>query len=154
MNFLLTYSYNDDIILTVGSCFKAETDAQVKENMQSILDLYDETAPTLGEAFTDGLAKGILDGVPDVVSAAVEASRAALTAASETMFGKQRSFSRSGLGKASAGMINSVAQHTARDGGTTTINLMTPDGGVLARYVFDPLKQYAAAKGQPIVNPA
>ena|GEM_PF-2520798 len=133
---------------------KAETDAQVKENMQSILDLYDETAPTLGEAFTDGLAKGILDGVPDVVSAAVEASRAALTAASETMFGKQRSFSRSGLGKASAGMINSVAQHTAQAGGTTTINLVTPDGGVLARYVFDPLKQYAAAKGQPIVNPA
>lgn len=133
---------------------KAETDAQVRENMQSILDLYDETAPTLGEAFTDGLAKGILDGVPDVVSAAVEASRAALEAASGTMFGKQRSFSRSGLGKASAGMINSVAQHTAQTGGTTTINLMTPDGGVLARYIFNPLKEYAAAKGQPIVGTA
>ncbi len=133
---------------------KAETDAQIKKNMQSILDLYDKTAPTLGEAFTDGLAKGILDGVPDVVSAAVEASRAALGAASETMFGKRLSFAKSGLGMASAGMINTVSQHVAQTGGTTTINLVTPDGGVLARYVFDPLKAYAAAKGQPIVNPA
>lgn len=133
---------------------KAETNAQVRENMQSILDLYDETAPTLGEAFTDGLAQGILDGVPDVVSAAVEASRAALTAAGETMIGKGVSFARSGLGKASAGMINTVAGQTAQTGGTTTINLMTPDGSVLARYIFDPLKQYAAAKGQPIVGTA
>ena len=133
---------------------KAETDAAVRENMQSILDLYHDTAPTLGEEFTKGLSQGILDGIPDVVRAAVEASRAALEATGKQFyFGHKLRFAQSGMGMGSAGIINGLSGQ-ATGGGNWNINLMTPDGSVLARYVFDPLKNYAAAKGQPIVNPA
>lgn len=146
-------NYATKVALEELSDQRAEMQQEIDAGMKSIAELYEETAPTLGESFTEGLAQGILDGVPLVVSAAVEASRSAMEAWRSSLQGREVPFSRSGMGMSSAGIINTVAAGKAQ-GGPVTINLMVPDGSVMAKYLFDPLKNYAAAKGQPIVNPA
>ena len=66
----------------------------------------------------------------------------------------QMDFSASGLGVASAGMVNGIssALQTA-EGGAVTINLMMPDGTKFASYLLGPLSNYAKANGTPILNP-
>ena len=63
-------------------------------------------------------------------------------------------FASSGLGVASAGMVNGISsafQDTS--GGTITVNLMMPDGTKYASYLLGPLSNYAKANGTPILNP-
>lgn len=63
-------------------------------------------------------------------------------------------FASSGLGVASAGMVNGISsafQDTS--GGTITVNLMMPDGTKFASYLLGPLSNYAKANGTPILNP-
>ena len=63
-------------------------------------------------------------------------------------------FAASGLGVASAGMVNGISsafQDTS--GGTITVNLMMPDGTKFASYLLGPLSNYAKANGTPILNP-
>ena len=63
-------------------------------------------------------------------------------------------FASSGLGVASAGMVNgfSAAVQSNR-GGQYTFNLLLPDGTKLASYTFQPMVDYAKANGTPILNP-
>ena len=61
-------------------------------------------------------------------------------------------FERSGLGVASAGIINSVSGNSSGDN-SYTFNLVLPDGSKLASYMFRPLTDYARANGTPILNP-
>lgn len=63
-------------------------------------------------------------------------------------------FASSGLGVASAGMVNgfSAAVQSNR-GGQYTFNLLLPDGTRLASYTFQPMVDYAKANGTPILNP-
>ena len=61
-------------------------------------------------------------------------------------------FERSGLGVASAGIINSVSGNSGGDN-SYTFNLVLPDGSKLASYMFRPLTDYARANGTPILNP-
>ena len=63
-------------------------------------------------------------------------------------------FAASGLGVASAGIVNGISsafQDTS--GGTITVNLMMPDGTKFASYLLGPLSNYAKANGTPILNP-
>ena len=63
-------------------------------------------------------------------------------------------FASSGLGVASAGMVNGISsafQDTS--GGTIIVNLMMPDGTKFASYLLGPLSNYAKANGTPILNP-
>ena len=64
-------------------------------------------------------------------------------------------FSSSGLGIASAGMVNGISsaiQSTVGDG-SYTFNLLFPDYTKLASYTFQPMVDYAKANGTPILTP-
>lgn len=65
-------------------------------------------------------------------------------------------FASSGLGVASAGMVNGVASavQSGAAGGNYTFNLVLPDGAKLASYTFQPMVNYAKANGTPILNPS
>lgn len=63
-------------------------------------------------------------------------------------------FASSGLGVASAGMVNGFsAAVQSNQGGQYTFNLLLPDGTKLASYTFQPMVDYAKANGTPILNP-
>ena len=64
-------------------------------------------------------------------------------------------FASSGLGIASAGMVNGItsAVQSSQAGGNYTFNLVLPDGSKLASYTFQPMVNYAKANGTPILNP-
>lgn len=62
-------------------------------------------------------------------------------------------FASSGLGVASAGMINGISSAVQSGGGTYSFNLIMPDGARLASYTFQPMVDYAKANGTPILNP-
>ena len=65
-------------------------------------------------------------------------------------------FASSGLGVASAGMVNGVSasvQGAGMSGGSITVNLMMPDGTKFASYQLGPLSNYAKANGTPILHP-
>lgn len=63
-------------------------------------------------------------------------------------------FASSGLGVASAGMVNGISSTFQNTGGNTiTVNLMMPDGTKFASYLLGPLSNYAKANGTPILNP-
>lgn len=63
-------------------------------------------------------------------------------------------FESSGVGMSSAGIINGMYSSKSESGSTYTINLMLPDGSKLAKYIFKPLTDYAAANGTPILSPS
>ena len=62
-------------------------------------------------------------------------------------------FASSGLGVASAGIINGMASGAKQSTGQYAFNLVLPDGTALASYVFNPLVDYSKANGTPILNP-
>lgn len=65
-------------------------------------------------------------------------------------------FASSGLGVASAGMVNGVSaavQGAGMSGWSITVNLMMPDGTKFASYLLGPLSNYAKANGTPILHP-
>ena len=62
-------------------------------------------------------------------------------------------FASSGLGVASAGMINGISSAVQSGGGAYSFNLIMPDGARLASYTFQPMVDYAKANGTPILNP-
>lgn len=66
-------------------------------------------------------------------------------------------FTSSGLGVASAGMVNGISsavQSAGASGGNITVNLMMPDGTKFASYLLGPLVDYAKANGTPILSPS
>lgn len=64
-------------------------------------------------------------------------------------------FASSGIGMASAGMVNGISSVMSPnfEGGSTTINLMFPDGTKLATYQLPFLIAAGRAAGTPIANP-
>lgn len=62
-------------------------------------------------------------------------------------------FASSGLGVASAGIINSVADSGDNAGGSMTVNLVLPDGTAFARYFLPSFIDVARSDGTPILNP-
>ena len=145
------------------SGLKAETEAMIQENVNSLIDLYSENGPDIGEALTTGITDGIKRGMSDVIDAAIDLAESTVenikarfvtgpVDAFKQMMGTSKvPFGSSGLGVASAGIINNaIAQADTKQ--EYTLNLTMADGSVMARWIFNPLKDYAAAKGQPIVN--
>lgn len=61
-------------------------------------------------------------------------------------------FADSGIGISSAAIVNSMGK-SDDGGGSTTLNLMLPDGTKLATYTLPFLIRAAAAAGTPIANP-
>lgn len=63
-------------------------------------------------------------------------------------------FASSGLGAASAGMVNGLSAAVQNNHSVPyTFNLLLPDGAKLASYTFQPMVDYAKANGTPILNP-
>ncbi len=176
---------------------RKETDTQIQKNLQSLEELYNKNAPTVGKAFTDGLSSGIMSGLSSVVNSAVNVAQAAVKATRDALgihspsrvfadIGKNMAlglgqgwdneydrirrdieggmdfgtasvdFASSGLGVASAGMVNGVSasvQGAGMSGWSITVNLMMPDGTKFASYLLGPLSNYAKANGTPILHP-
>lgn len=145
------------------SGLKEETENTIRENVDSLLEIYNENGPTLGEALTTGITDGIKRGMSSVVDAAIDMAENTVDAIKtrlgfcgmkelEKVFTTSKiPFASSGLGISSAGIINNAIQQTKPEQ-KYTINLQMADGSVMARWIFAPLKDYASAKGQPIVN--
>lgn len=147
------------------SGLKAETEAVIQENVDSLIDLYSENGPDIGEALTTGITDGIKRGMSDVIDAAIDLAESTVEnikarfvtgpvdAFAQMMGTSKVPFGASGLGVASAGIINNaIAQTDTKQ--EYTLNLTMADGSVMAKWIFKPLVDYAASKGQPIVNTA
>ncbi len=63
------------------------------------------------------------------------------------------SFARSGLGAATAGMVNGLSNSGAAVGEQVTVNLVLPDGTKLASYLLPSLINVSKANGTPILRP-
>ena len=153
---------NDEAIKELAN-LKEETEASIMDNVNNLMDLYNENGPDIGEALTTGITDGIKRGMSDVIDAAIDMAENTVesiksrfsslgTGKVGTMFQTASiPFGASGLGVASSGIINNaIAQADTKQ--EYTLNLTMEDGSVMARWIFNPLKDYAAAKGQPIVN--
>ena len=55
---------------------REETDAKIRENLDSIESLYDEYAPIIGMSLPEGLAEGIRNGMQSALDAADELASA------------------------------------------------------------------------------
>ena len=118
----------------------------------------------VGQLASKGLAEGILNQMPAVVSAAREVAAAvhdALLSAegvhspSQVVLDfdtKRIDFANSGIGRASSAVINNINTNKSPDG-SYKFNLVFPDGSKFASYVFKPLVEYAKSNGTPILNP-
>ena len=152
---------NDEAVKELAN-LKEETEASIMDNVNNLMDLYNENGPDIGEALTTGITDGIKRGMSDVIDAAIDMAENTVESIKSrftTGIGKVGSmiqttavpFGSSGLGVASSGIINNaIAQADTKQ--EYTLNLTMADGSVMARWIFNPLKDYAASKGQPIVN--
>jgi len=96
----------------------------------------------------EGGAEGLSDGLPALmrgVSGVSGRVKSGLDFGTATV-----GFADSGVGRSSAAIVNSMGVST--ETGTTTINLMFPDGTKLASYLLPFSIKAAAAAGTPIAN--
>lgn len=96
----------------------------------------------------EGGAEGLSDGLPALmrgVSGVSGRVKSGLDFGTATV-----GFADSGIGRSSAAIVNSMGVST--EAGTTTINLMFPDGTKLASYLLPFSIKAAAAAGTPIAN--
>ena len=141
---------------------KEDTAKEIRSQLDALDQLYAEDAPILGKTFVDGVADGIKDTMGAVISAATKLAQEANAAFYQTLnlstssvrsslsgVSQSTSFAKSSLAGASSQIINALSG-TSNSGGTYNINLNV-DGNTIARTTFDPLKNYAASQGTPIV---
>ena len=120
----------------------------------------------VGMMIPAGIAVGVDKGMPSALDAMSNMANRLLEAGSVEVpepairdvnaFDMARvSFSDSGIGRSSAGIINGISSAVQNSGqnGPITLNLVLPDGTKLATYLFAPLTKYAKANGTPILNP-
>lgn len=130
-----------------------ETNIVVQDGLRAAWQLVSDGAPDIGLGFAEQLSEGILSGSDKIADAAIESVTGALDAAKEALANGNIgavSFAQSGLGTASAGIINNVTG-AAKAGMPITVNLVLPDGTKFAEWLFDPLVNYARANGTPIL---
>ena len=120
----------------------------------------------VGMMIPAGIAVGVDKGMPSALDAMSNMANRLLEAGSvevpapairdvKALDTARVSFSDSGVGRSSAGIINGISSAVQNSGqnGPITLNLVLPDGTKLATYLFDPLTKYAKANGTPILNP-
>lgn len=120
----------------------------------------------VGMMIPAGIAVGVDKGMPSALDAMSNMANRLLEAGSvevpvpairdvKALDTARVSFSDSGIGRSSAGIINGISSAVQNSGqnGPITLNLVLPDGTKLAKYLFDPLTKYAKANGTPILNP-
>lgn len=120
----------------------------------------------VGMMIPAGIAVGVDKGMPSALDAMSNMANRLLEAGSvevpvpairdvKALDTARVSFSDSGIGRSSAGIINGISSAVQNSGqnGPITLNLVLPDGTKLAKYLFDPLTKYAKANGTPIINP-
>ena len=120
----------------------------------------------VGMMIPAGIAVGVDKGMPSALDAMSNMANRLLEAGSvevpvpairdvKALDTARVSFSDSGIGRSSAGIINGISSAVQNSGqnGPITLNLVLPDGTKLATYLFAPLTKYAKANGTPILNP-
>lgn len=130
-----------------------ETNIVVQDGLRAAWQLVSDGAPDIGLSFAEQLSEGILSGSDAIADATIESLTTAIDTARDALEGDNIgavSFAQSGLGTASAGIINS-ATGAAQAGMPITVNLVLPDGTKFAEWLFDPLVNYARANGTPIL---
>lgn len=101
----------------------------------------------------EGGGQGLEAGLPDLMS---DVQSVTDRVKNGMNFGTANvDFASSGLGMASAGMVNGISSVVQSTGGSGvySFNLIMPDGSKLASYTFQPMVDYAKANGTPILNP-
>jgi len=130
-----------------------ETNIVVQDGLRAAWQLVSDGAPDIGLSFAEQLSEGILSGSDAIADATIESLTTAIDTARDALEGDNIgavSFAQSGLGAASAGIINNVTG-AAQAGMPITVNLVLPDGTKFAEWLFDPLVNYARANGTPIL---
>lgn len=130
-----------------------ETNIIVQDGLRAAWQLVSDGAPDIGLSFAEQLSEGLLSGSDIMADAAIESVTNALESAREALTNGNIgavTFAQSGLGTASAGIINNVTG-AAKAGMPITVNLVLPDGTKFAEWLFDPLVNYARANGTPIL---
>ena len=125
----------------------------MQDGLRAAWQLVSDGAPDIGLSFAEQLSEGILSGSDAIADATIESLTTAIDTARDALEGDNIgavSFAQSGLGTASAGIINSAAG-AAQAGMPITVNLVLPDGTKFAEWLFDPLVNYARANGTPIL---
>lgn len=144
----------NDTALKELAGLREDTSKEILDQLEELNKLYEDNSEVLGETFVTQVAKGIEDSMGAVVQAATNLAREANAAFYSALDIEYKSqvmpFGGSGLGASSAQIVNTIASTNQAAGGTYNIN-MNIDGTTVARMTFDPLKNYAASKGQPIV---
>ena len=64
---------------------RQDTDEKIAANLADIERLYEESAPVVGLAFSDGLASGIMEGMSNVINSAVNVAQSAVEAVKDTL---------------------------------------------------------------------
>lgn len=153
---------NDEAVFELQD-LKDESEAAIRQNIDNLIDVFTKDTPEVAETFVSALAKGIKDGAATIADAATNAAKEALVTAQKAIDEAKKTaeeadavaLADSALGKTTAATIN-ASSGTKRSTSSKeyTINLMTPDGKVMASWLFNPLADYAKANGTPIINPA
>lgn len=145
----------DYLGLQIGSEFiGADAIEQAERAAERIHELHEQYyLDNYREKMLEQDKQKLLSSLPADIKEAVKSSRDALQGAVTEEWAKKTSnASRSILGAVSEQVINALTQSQDRSREPTTINLTMADGSVMAKWIFNPLKDYASAKGQPIVN--
>lgn len=91
------------------------TDDEITANLNAIAGRFDEDAPAVGQALTDGLADGITSGQATVITAAVGTAMAAITAAKSALGVHSPSTVFEGIGdNVAQGLANGIAYGESR----------------------------------------
>lgn len=125
---------------------RAETDAKIQEQLDSVKGLYDTNVGLVGEAFTGGLTESILDGLDDVSDAAQEVVLKSLQAAEQAA----DSFDLSWLSDNITDQLKNAVESSA---GNLSANLtVASNAPAEARAARDRTNAYQTAAANAAVN--
>lgn len=112
-------------------------------------------ADQVGKFMAEGVGSGFTDEI-DNVQKEISDSMGGLTADVAVSSASVNQSVVSGADDSILRVANAVVngmQTAVGNGGNYNINLVTPDGSVMARWMFNPMVNLARANGTPIVNP-
>lgn len=112
-------------------------------------------ADQVGKFMAEGVGTGFTDEI-DNVQKEISDSMGGLTADVAVNSTSVNQSVASGTDDSILRVANAVVngmQTAVGNGGNYNINLVTPDGSVMARWMFNPMVNLARANGTPIVNP-
>ena len=130
---------------------RKSTTAQIQAQLTELQNLYNQNAPNVGLAFSNGLASGIRNGMSSVINSAVSVAQAAVEAVEEELGIHSPSRVFAGIGKNMAlglaqGWENQIGRIQKEISGSMSVSVMQ-NGGMSRTRGRD-----SSAGGQTVVN--